>query len=90
MGQGLQIEDELALLSFANPNFLFRYILKPAFGYADDVVLELEIRYAQLPILRELRLRFAVEKHSCLVLTSDDNQRTQVAGSCFFGAGVWR
>jgi len=42
-----------------------------------------------LPILRELRLRFAVEKHSCLVLTSDDNQRTQVAGSCFFVPVVW-
>jgi len=41
------------------------------------------------PFCVSLRLRFAVEKTLLPCLDSDDNQRTQVAGSCFFGAGVW-
>ena len=74
----LEVEDKLGRFALANVDLLLGRILKAALGDLYNVVLELEIRQAQLAGLRELRLKFSVEKNSCVVLTGNDKQRAQV------------
>src|SRR5258708_5007457 len=94
MRDGLQIKNHFGLLTFSNPNLLFGKVLESVLGDSHRVVFEFEIRDAQLASLGRLRLKFSVEKDSCLVLTSDNNQCAQVLagfkkrvkcgrGSCF-------
>ena len=74
----LQAKDKLGLFALANADLLRRRILKAAPGDLYNVVLELEIRQAQLPGLSDLPLKFSVEKNACVVLTGNDKQRAQV------------
>src|SRR5258708_7987614 len=94
MRDGLQIKNHFGLLAFSNPNLLFGKILESGLGDSHRVVFEFEIWDAQLASLGRMRLKFSVEKDSCLVLTSDNNQSAQVLagfkkrvqcglGSCF-------
>src|SRR5271155_5562702 len=78
MRDGLQIENQFALLAFAKANLLFGKILKTSLRYSDNVILEVEIRNAQLAISGELRLKFSVEKDLCLVLSGDYNERAEI------------
>ena len=71
----LEIEDKPGLFALANADLLLGRILKAALGDLHNVVLELEIRQAQLAGLSELRLKFSVEKNFCVVLTGDDKER---------------
>ena len=74
----LQIEDKPGLFALANADLLLRRVLKAALGNLDNVVLEFEIRQAQLAGVSELRLKFSVEKNSGVVLTGDDQERAQI------------
>ena len=74
----LEVEDKPGLFALANADLLLGRILKAALGDLYNVVLELEIRQAQLAGLSELRLKFSVEKNSCVVLTGNDEERAQV------------
>ena len=91
---GLQIENQFALLAFANPDSLIRNFLESAFGYSHHVIFEFEIRNPQLAALREPWLEDAVEENSGLVLTGHYHQRAQVlsrfeeGAQRGFGSGV--
>ena len=74
----LQVEDEPGLFVLVNTDLLWRRILKAALGDLYNVVLQFEIRQAQLAGLSELPLQFSVEKNSCVVLTGNHNERAQV------------
>jgi hypothetical protein len=74
----LEVEDKPGLFALANADLLLWRILKAALGDLYNVVLELEIRQAQLAGLSELRLKFSIEKNSCVVLTGNDKKRVQV------------
>ena len=78
-GCGSRLKDKLGLFALANADLLLGRILKAALGDLYNVVLELEIRQAQLAGLSELPLKFSVKKNSCVVLTGNDKQRAQVA-----------
>ena len=74
----LEIEYKPCLFAPANTDLLLGRILKAALRDLYNVVLEFEIRQAQLPALRELPLKFSVDKNFCFVLTGDDNEGAQV------------
>jgi len=74
----LEVEDKLGLFALANADLLLGWVLEAALGNLYNVVLELEIRQAQLAGLSELPLKFPVEKNSCVVLTGNDKERAQI------------
>ena len=74
----MEVENELRLFASANADLLRRRILKAALRDLYHIVLEFEIRQAQLTGLRELRLKGSVEENACAVLTSCDKERAQV------------
>jgi len=78
----LEVEGKPGLFTLADADLLLGRILKAALRDLYNVVLELEIRQAQLAGLSELPLKFPVEKNLCVVLTGDDKERAQV------GAGL--
>ena len=78
-GWGWRLKIEAAgLFALANADLLLGRILKAALRDLYNVVLEFEIRQAQLAGLSELPLKFSVEKNSCVVLTGNDKERAQV------------
>jgi hypothetical protein len=77
-GLRLKAEHQLGLIALANADLLRGRILKAVLGDSYNVFLELEIRQAQLACLRELPLKFSVEKNPCVVLSSNDKESTQV------------
>ena len=74
----LKGEDKLGRVAAANADLLRRRVLEAGLGDLDNVVLELEVRQAQLARVRELRLKLSVEKNFCVVLTGNDEDRSQV------------
>jgi hypothetical protein len=93
----LEAEGNAGRIASANANLLRGRILKAALRDLYDVVLKFEIRQAQLAGASELRLRFSVEKNSCIVLTGNYNERAQavtgvgwrlITGRDFRRAGV--
>src|SRR5580704_17884779 len=78
MRNGLQIEDQLALLALANADSLLWKILKAALGDPDRVLFWVKIGNLQLAALRCTLLKFTVQEDFRLVLTSHDQNRTDV------------
>src|SRR5208337_2927180 len=74
----LEVEDKPGLFALADADLLLGRILKAALRDLHNVVLQLEIRQAQLAGLSELPLKFSVEKNFCVVLTGNHNERAQV------------
>ena len=58
----MEVEDKRGLVALADTDYLLGRILKAALRDLYNVVLELEIRQAPLAGLRELPLKFSVEK----------------------------
>lgn len=75
----MEIENESGFFAWANADLLLWGILKAALGNLYNVILEIEIRYAQLAGLSELPLKSPVEKNAGVVLTGNDKKRAHVA-----------
>ena len=100
----LQAEDQFGVFTLADGDLLLGRILKAVLGDLYNVILELEIRQAQLAASSELRLKFSVEKNFGVVLTCNDKESACIAtgfyvtgvggrlitGSDFSGRGIGR
>jgi hypothetical protein len=100
----LQAEDQFGVFTLADGDLLLGRILKAVLGDLYNVILELEIRQAQLAASSELRLKFSVEKNFGVVLTCNDKESACIAtgfyvtgvggrlitGSDFSGSGIGR
>src|SRR5439155_18934710 len=74
----LELEYKPGLFVLVNEDFLLGRILKAGFRNLYNVVLEFEIRQAQLAGSSQLPLKSSVEKNFGVVLTGNDNQCAQV------------